>query len=48
MQKEFILQNFKDLQKAASLLAGSVKKYKMFSGLILKDLSRAGDYISKL
>jgi len=31
MQKEFILQNFKDLQKAASLLAGSVKKYKPYS-----------------
>lgn len=31
MQKEFILQNFKDLQKAAALLAGSVKKYKPYS-----------------
>ena len=28
MRKDFILKNFKDLQKAASLLAGSVKKYK--------------------
>jgi hypothetical protein len=31
MRKEFILQNFKDLEKAASLLAGSVKKYKPYS-----------------
>lgn len=31
MQKGFILQNFKDLQKAASLLAGSVKKYKPYA-----------------
>lgn len=31
MQKEFILQNFKDLQKSASLLSGSVKKYKPYS-----------------
>jgi hypothetical protein len=31
MRKEFILQNFKDLKKSASLLAGSVKKYKPYS-----------------
>lgn len=31
MRKEFIQQNFKDLQKAASLLAGSVKKYKPYA-----------------
>ena len=31
MQKEFILKNFKDLEKAASLLAGSIKKYKPYN-----------------
>ena len=31
MRKEFILKNFKDLQRAISLLDGSVKKYKPYN-----------------
>lgn len=34
MQKEFILKNFKDLQKAVSLLTGSIKKYKPYNSRI--------------
>lgn len=31
MPKDFILKNFEDIEKAASLLGGSVKKYKPYS-----------------